>query len=119
MRIKCKLPHPTPSKKTVSGIQDGVDAAGARRISKEDEEDFVKNYIQRPVFGGNNESDEINDLLLLENELNRSEDEDGDELGEDGEGDLEDDLSGDEAEELLKWYDDNLGNDKNADPNTA
>ncbi|KAJ1644676.1 hypothetical protein LPJ64_003660 [Coemansia asiatica] len=122
MHKKCKLPHPFPSKKSASGAQTSVETAlGARQMSNEDEEHFVKSYIQRPMFDKNRESDEVDDLLLLENELARGEDDEEEEEEEEedeGHEDLEDDLSGDEAEELLKWYDDNFSKD-NKDVDSA
>ncbi|KAJ2589534.1 hypothetical protein H4R99_007430 [Coemansia sp. RSA 1722] len=118
LRKKCKLPHPDPSKNTAASIQSSAEAIGQRQMSKEDEQNFVKNFIQRPRFDKNSGSDEIDDLLAFENESYQSEkegdDDDDDDDEEEGGGDLEDDLSGDEAEELLKWYDDNHSTDQDS-----
>ncbi|KAI7824288.1 hypothetical protein BX661DRAFT_185882 [Kickxella alabastrina] len=86
---KCKLPHPTPRNREKE--------ADDLKALKEEEELFMRHYIQRPVFSkdasahnAGAESEHISDLEYSDDEECLSED-----------------LSGDEADELLKWYDDN------------
>ncbi|KAJ2454846.1 hypothetical protein EV183_001265 [Coemansia sp. RSA 2336] len=79
-REKCRLPHPTKK-------------SAQQQPTREEEEQFLKQYIQRPVF---DKTDQRETEAGVEAE---------DSGGESSEA-LED-LSDDEAEELLKWYDDN------------
>ncbi|KAJ2889595.1 hypothetical protein GGI21_006510, partial [Coemansia aciculifera] len=93
VRPKCKLPHPPKSK---SGASTPSAVHPAAVVSKDEEDLFVKQYVRRPVFGedaGGNESGEDSDdpetSMAIDDDLS------------------DEDLSGDEADELLKWYDDN------------
>ncbi|KAJ2843032.1 hypothetical protein IWW36_005694, partial [Coemansia brasiliensis] len=84
LKKKCRLPH--PAKRSSQQLP-----------TKEEEEHFLKQYIQRPVFD-KADKDELGTGL--------------DDVGDDSDGasstgEALEDLSEDEAEELLKWYDDN------------
>ncbi|KAJ2633224.1 hypothetical protein H4R22_000652 [Coemansia sp. RSA 1290] len=76
----CRLPH--PAKKSSQQLP-----------TKEEEEQFLKQYIQRPVFDKAAQGEAEAGV-----EMKDSDDESSEAL---------EDLSEDEAEELLKWYDDN------------
>ncbi|KAJ2777902.1 hypothetical protein H4R18_004914 [Coemansia javaensis] len=76
-RPRCRLPHPDKSRPR----------PGPALPTKEEEEAFTQHYIQRPTFGAKPADG-------APPESSDSEDLDGS-------------LSEDEAEELLKWYDDN------------
>ncbi|KAJ2711319.1 hypothetical protein H4R19_003306 [Coemansia spiralis] len=78
-RKRCRLPHPDPNRPR----------HGSQLPTAEEEDAFVRRYIQRPVFG---------DMPADANDGS-----DGSTSSED----LDDALSDDEADELLKWYDDN------------
>ncbi|KAI8324421.1 hypothetical protein GQ54DRAFT_331672 [Martensiomyces pterosporus] len=86
-KTRCRLPHP-PKKQDASSCKEAA--------SKEEEEESARNYIQRPMF------DPKTGKAVIRHDASASESESTSE----DEG-LSDDLSGDEAEELLKWYDDN------------
>ncbi|KAJ1835443.1 hypothetical protein LPJ63_001130 [Coemansia sp. RSA 2711] len=89
LKKKCRLPH--PAKK---------ETKDDRMPTKEEEELFMKQYIQRPIFDKQDEAEPASDA--------ESDD------GSADEEDLDDDVSEDEAEELLKWYDDNYVEDDQA-----
>ncbi|KAJ2613998.1 hypothetical protein H4S08_001923 [Coemansia sp. RSA 1365] len=67
--------------------------------TKEEEESFMKQYIQRPVFDNQNsvesDTDLAEDIISSDSEASNKDD------------DLSDALTDDEADELLRWYDDN------------
>ncbi|KAJ1722321.1 hypothetical protein LPJ53_003231, partial [Coemansia erecta] len=93
--------------------------------SQHSKEALTKAHKRRPLlymnFAGESAEnpDEMSDLASLLNNAEDSsgddddddningEDDDHNENGSGGDDDLESDLSGDEADELLKWYDDN------------
>ncbi|KAJ2158560.1 hypothetical protein GGF46_003679 [Coemansia sp. RSA 552] len=84
-KTKCRLPHPVR--------KDSPDAGGP---TAEEEAAFMRQYIQRPVFG-TDAGDEVQISPAAS----------GSESDSDSEEELASDVSDDEAEELLKWYDDN------------
>ncbi|KAJ2540736.1 hypothetical protein GGF49_004219 [Coemansia sp. RSA 1853] len=86
------LPHPTKNSKP------------DQMPTKEEEENFMKQYIQRPIFDREDEGD-------TQREMEESESDSADKKEDDVDDDLSDDLSDDEADELLKWYDDNYVED--------
>ncbi|KAJ2124598.1 hypothetical protein GGH12_000371 [Coemansia sp. RSA 1822] len=92
LRKKCRLPHPTKNSKP------------DQMPTKEEEEKFMKQYIQRPIFDREDEGD-------TQREMEESESDSADKKEDDVDDDLSDDLSDDEADELLKWYDDNYVED--------
>ncbi|KAJ2170716.1 hypothetical protein IW143_001907, partial [Coemansia sp. RSA 520] len=71
----------------------------------EEEEKFMKQYIQRPIFDREDESESQREAEEGESDSADKKEED------DVDDDLSDDLSDDEADELLKWYDDNYVED--------
>ncbi|KAJ2657675.1 hypothetical protein IWW48_004420 [Coemansia sp. RSA 1200] len=84
-RRRCRLPHPpatTSKSQDKAPLHDGPNGVEDERA------------LQRPVFGKQpgNESDYLSESSGSD---------------EDGEDSLDQDVSDDEAEELLKWYDDN------------
>ncbi|KAJ2740497.1 hypothetical protein GGI20_005771, partial [Coemansia sp. BCRC 34301] len=90
-RPKCKLPHPQKPlpKKTAAAV-----------VSKDEEDLFIKQYVCRPVFG--------EDAAAESDPGAPRQSDDEDEYLSD------EDLSGDEAGELLKWYDDNYVDETSA-----
>ncbi|KAJ1777720.1 hypothetical protein LPJ77_002628 [Coemansia sp. RSA 2523] len=92
-RTKCRLPHPTKNSKP------------DQLPTKEEEEKFMKQYIQRPIFDREDESEPQREAEEGESDSADKKEED------DVDDDLSDDLSDDEADELLKWYDDNYVED--------
>ncbi|KAJ2443222.1 hypothetical protein IWW46_002631 [Coemansia sp. RSA 2440] len=92
-RTKCRLPHPTKNSKP------------DQLPTKEEEEKFMKQYIQRPIFDREDESESQREAEEGESDSADKKEED------DVDDDLSDDLSDDEADELLKWYDDNYVED--------
>ncbi|KAJ2403800.1 hypothetical protein J3F80_005297 [Coemansia sp. RSA 2526] len=87
------LPHPTKNSKP------------DQLPTKEEEEKFMKQYIQRPIFDREDESEPQREAEEGESDSADKKEED------DVDDDLSDDLSDDEADELLKWYDDNYVED--------
>ncbi|KAJ2801181.1 hypothetical protein H4R21_002884 [Coemansia helicoidea] len=79
-RARCRLPHPDPSRPRYA----------AQLPTAEEEEAFMRRYIQRPTFD--------------DAPADPGESSDGDSSSS---AELDDALSDDEADELLKWYDDN------------
>ncbi|KAJ2765860.1 hypothetical protein IWQ56_003933, partial [Coemansia nantahalensis] len=79
-RARCRLPHPDPSRPRFA----------AQLPTAEEEEAFMRRYIQRPTFD--------------DAPADPGESSDGDSSSS---AELDDALSDDEADELLKWYDDN------------
>ncbi|KAJ2809235.1 hypothetical protein H4S07_003245 [Coemansia furcata] len=87
-RLRCKLPH--PQKTSASTIPRETPT-----VSKDEQEQFIKQYVRRPVF--DKDAADENEEEGSDTETQMAEDE---YLSDE-------DLSGDEAVELLKWYDDN------------
>ncbi|KAJ2400330.1 hypothetical protein GGI23_002100 [Coemansia sp. RSA 2559] len=81
-RRKCKWPHPTPKQQSKGKQVAETDTVEDERASQR--------YTQRPVFGKQKDDE--------------SADSSGSELSDDDS--IDEDVSNDEAEELLKWYDD-------------
>ncbi|KAJ2472154.1 hypothetical protein GGI02_001784, partial [Coemansia sp. RSA 2322] len=101
------LPHPPKTKAKLAAVP---------AVSKDEEERFIKQFIQRPVFDGSAVYDAPGfantvfgdagnncDSNCLDSEARLLDDEYTDDSSDND----EEDLSCDEAEELLKWYDDN------------
>ncbi|KAJ1836820.1 hypothetical protein LPJ73_007596, partial [Coemansia sp. RSA 2703] len=104
---KCKLPHPSPRKR---------DNDMESHDGKHSKDALVNMHKRRPLLYMNCDGesadslDDMSNLAYPINNMEDSSDDDNEDGGDNDSGDdddLESDLSGDEAEELLKWYDDN------------
>ncbi|KAJ2809440.1 hypothetical protein H4R20_000060 [Coemansia guatemalensis] len=88
-RTRCRLPHPAKKEPRSGSVP-----------TKEEEESFMRQYVQRPVFDKQGSAD--SDPGLADDIF--SSDSEGSDKDDDN---LSDALTDDEADELLKWYDDN------------
>ncbi|KAJ1956107.1 hypothetical protein GGI12_005392 [Dipsacomyces acuminosporus] len=96
-KVKCKLPHPPRKDKADISCYNET-------MTREEEEEFQRNYIQRPIFDQKTGKPIANDAAAAASLASGSMSES--ESGSDNDS-LSEGLSGDEADELLKWYDDN------------
>ncbi|KAJ1671909.1 hypothetical protein GGF38_000446 [Coemansia sp. RSA 25] len=101
-RPQCKLPHPQKPRPKTTAVTTTPTTPVA--VSKDEEELFIKQYVRRPVFGEDAGSD-AGAHVLSDDDDNASSNAET-HMAED-EYLSDEDMSGDEADELLKWYDDN------------